>query len=428
MWHRAPVPRKPPYPFAIAHSLAVASFVLASFATGARAEPTPKATAAPTPKATTAPAAAAPAAKATKPLEIPFEKLTLDNGLDACILHRDPSLPLVAVNLWYHVGPVERAARAHRLRAPVRAPDVRGLAPRRARVRHAARSRSAPPTSTAPPAGIAPTTSRPCPREQLELVLWLESDRMGYLLDALDQERLDVQRDVVKNERRQSYENAPYGPSTLALLDALFPAGHPYHGAVIGSMADLRAATLDDVKRVLPDLLRPEQRHPRASPATSTRTRRKHARSTSTSARFPKRPPTRRREPADAAAREAHPADGERAGASSPRVALRLDHAAGLHAGRRRARRDDGACSPAASATRLYQELVVKEKVASEVDAELDSNALASMTTVSAHRRHRQDARGARARARSRARRRSPAKGRRPPSSTAPSAASASRC
>lgn len=70
---------------------------------------------------------------------------------------------------------------------------------------------------------------------------------MGFMIDTLTQERLDVQRDVVKNERRQSYENAPYGPSSLAMLNALFPEGHPYNGAVIGSMADLSAATLSDV-------------------------------------------------------------------------------------------------------------------------------------------------------------------------------------
>ncbi|MGC4070507.1 MAG: pitrilysin family protein [Polyangiaceae bacterium] len=85
------------------------------------------------------------------------------------------------------------------------------------------------------------------PSQHLELLLWIESDRMGFLRETITQERLDVQRDVVKNERRQSYENAPYGPSALALLDTAFPEGHPYHGAIIGSMKDLSAATLTDV-------------------------------------------------------------------------------------------------------------------------------------------------------------------------------------
>jgi zinc protease len=84
------------------------------------------------------------------------------------------------------------------------------------------------------------------PAQHLELALWLEADRMGFMIDALTQERFDVQRDVVKNERRESYENQPYGPSALALYDALYPPGHPFHGAVIGSMQDLSRATLAD--------------------------------------------------------------------------------------------------------------------------------------------------------------------------------------
>ena len=85
------------------------------------------------------------------------------------------------------------------------------------------------------------------PRQHLELVLWIESDRMGFLSEAFTPERFEVQRDVVKNERRQTYENAPYGPSELALYQTLFAERHPYRGAVIGSMADLDAATVADV-------------------------------------------------------------------------------------------------------------------------------------------------------------------------------------
>ena len=86
------------------------------------------------------------------------------------------------------------------------------------------------------------------PSNHLELALWLESDRMGFLLEALDQKRFDVQRDVVKNERRQSYENRPYGMSHLLMQPALFPSPHPYSWPVIGSQEDLDAAHLDDVK------------------------------------------------------------------------------------------------------------------------------------------------------------------------------------
>src|SRR5690606_13523835 len=86
------------------------------------------------------------------------------------------------------------------------------------------------------------------PRNYLELALWMESDRMQHLLPALDQSKLDNQRDVVKNERRQRYENEPYGMSWIYLSETLFPAGHPYHNSVIGSHEDLSAATLDDVR------------------------------------------------------------------------------------------------------------------------------------------------------------------------------------
>ncbi len=87
------------------------------------------------------------------------------------------------------------------------------------------------------------------PSHHLELMLWLEADRLGTLLDALSQENLDNQREVVKNEKRWSYDNRPYGSWVEKLLGHLFPAGHPYHHPTIGSMADLDAASLDDVRQ-----------------------------------------------------------------------------------------------------------------------------------------------------------------------------------
>ena len=101
------------------------------------------------------------------------------------------------------------------------------------------------------------------PSNQLELALWLESDRMGYLLDKVDQAALSNQQDVVRNERRQSVENQPYGLAEEALVQMLFPKGHPYYGNVIGSHEDIQAAKLDDVKRVLQAVLRAQQRQPR---------------------------------------------------------------------------------------------------------------------------------------------------------------------
>src|SRR4029077_19091911 len=86
------------------------------------------------------------------------------------------------------------------------------------------------------------------PAHQLELALWLEADRMGSLLAALDQESLDNQRDVVKNERRQRYDNVPYGTAFERMMALAYPEGHPYHHTPIGSMADLDAVTLDDAR------------------------------------------------------------------------------------------------------------------------------------------------------------------------------------
>src|SRR4029077_17678591 len=85
------------------------------------------------------------------------------------------------------------------------------------------------------------------PANSLELALFLESDRMGYLLDAMTPKAVDAQRDVVKNERRQSYENRPYGMSEIVMGEMLYPQGHPYRWPVIGYMEDLTAASYDDV-------------------------------------------------------------------------------------------------------------------------------------------------------------------------------------
>lgn len=175
-----------------------------------------------------------------------FTKYTLPNGLEV-ILHRETSLPLVAVNLWYHVGPVNepkgRSGFAHLFE------HLMFEGSRHVRGRFDELLESAGATN------VNGTTSwdrtnyfETVPRESLELALWIESDRMAYLLDSLNAESLELVKRVVLNERHQNYVLAPYGPSTLALYDALFPLGHPYHGAVIGSGADIRAATLQEVK------------------------------------------------------------------------------------------------------------------------------------------------------------------------------------
>lgn len=186
---------------------------------------------------------------------VPFEKYVLANGLTV-ILHHDPHHTKVAVNVWYHTGPVneprERSGFAHLFEHLM----FEGS-------KYAGRQFDAL-LEAAGGTNMNGTTNwdrtnyfETVPSEHLELALWLESDRMGFMIDGVTQERLDVQREVVKNERRESFENQPDGPSYLALMDALYPPGHPYHGAVIGSMDDLSRASLDDVRAFFRDFYAP---------------------------------------------------------------------------------------------------------------------------------------------------------------------------
>src|SRR5690348_7504496 len=180
--------------------------------------------------------------------QIKYEKYKLKNGLDV-ILYEDHRLPLVAVNLWYHVGPAnERPGRtgfAH-LFEHMMFEGSQHVGPK-AHFRY---------LEGAGASDINGTTEfdrtnyfETLPSNQLELALWLESDRMGYLLGTLAREKLANQRDVVRNERRQSVENAPYGLVEEAMYHQLFPKDHPYFADVIGSHQDIEAARLDDVRQ-----------------------------------------------------------------------------------------------------------------------------------------------------------------------------------
>jgi len=178
---------------------------------------------------------------------IPFEKYKLKNGLEV-ILSEDHTLPLVSVNLWYHVGPAnERPGRtgfAHLFEHMMfeGSQHVGGKA-------HFAYLEGAGATDINGTTNFDRTNYyETIPSNQLELALWLESDRMGYLVGTLDIEKLANQRDVVRNERRQSTENTPYGLAEEGLFHLLFPKGHPYYPAVIGSHADVEAAKLEDVR------------------------------------------------------------------------------------------------------------------------------------------------------------------------------------
>ena len=190
-----------------------------------------------------------PAAKA-EPLQVPelkFERYKLANGLEV-ILSEDHRLPLVAVNLWYHVGAVNETAGRTGFAHLFEHMMFEGS-------KHVPGSAHAHYLEAAGVADFNGTTSfdrtnyyETLPSNQLELALWLESDRMGYLPDKLDQANLSNQQDVVRNERRQSYENQPYGIAQEAVFHELFPKGHPYYPMVIGSHADIQAAKLEDVR------------------------------------------------------------------------------------------------------------------------------------------------------------------------------------
>jgi zinc protease len=177
-----------------------------------------------------------------------FEKYTLPNGLDV-ILSGDKRLPIVSVNLWYHVGPAnEEAGRtgfAHLFEHMMFQGSKHVPPDTHFRFLEAAGASEINGTTDFDRTNYFETL----PSNQLELALWLESDRMGYLLDNIDIRELANQQDVVRNERRQSVENAPYGIAEEAVTQLLYPAGHPYYANVMGSHADIQAAKLEDVKR-----------------------------------------------------------------------------------------------------------------------------------------------------------------------------------
>ena len=189
------------------------------------------------------PATAAPAG----PVELKYEKFKLANGLDV-ILHEDHRLPLVAVNVWYHVGPAnETAGRtgfAHLFEHMMFEGSKHIGSKTHFRFLERAGASDVNGTTDFDRTNYFETL----PSNQLELALWLESDRMGYLLEGLDSEKLENQRDVVRNERRQSIEGAPYGLVEEEIFHQLFPVGHPYYADVMGSHGDIEAARIDDVR------------------------------------------------------------------------------------------------------------------------------------------------------------------------------------
>ncbi|MEX2281993.1 MAG: pitrilysin family protein [Gemmatimonadota bacterium] len=178
-------------------------------------------------------------------IQLPFSSFTLRNGLQL-IVHEDHSVPIAAVNLWYRVGSKDerpgRTGFAHlfeHLMFEGSANVPQGQFDELLEVVGGINNGS---TSTDRTNYWETVPSAAC-----ELALFLEADRMGSLPDAMTQAKLDAQRDVVKNERRQSYENRPYGLAFETMHAALYPSTHPYHWPIIGWMPDLDAATLSDV-------------------------------------------------------------------------------------------------------------------------------------------------------------------------------------
>jgi len=187
-------------------------------------------------------------------MEISFSSHRLDNGLDV-VVHEDRGCPIVAVNVWYHVGSKNetpgRTGFAHLFEHLM----FEGS-------QHYDRGYFHPLQEAGASLNGSTNADRTnywevVPKNALELALWMESDRMGFLLPALTPAKFDNQRDVVLNERRQNYENRPYGLAGMALMGALYPPDHPYHWLTIGAAEDLQAANLDDVKAFFQTYYRP---------------------------------------------------------------------------------------------------------------------------------------------------------------------------
>lgn len=178
--------------------------------------------------------------------QIAFEEYRLDNGMQV-ILHQDKNLPLVAVDVWYHVGSGNEV------------PGKSGFAHLFEHMmfqgsKHVGSDKHFEILRTIGASGINGSTNpnrtnyyEVVPSNQLETALWMESDRMGYMLDLLDKEALLNQIDVVRNERRQRYDNVAFGKDRFAVAAALYPEGHPYRYLTIGRHEDLEAASLEDV-------------------------------------------------------------------------------------------------------------------------------------------------------------------------------------
>ena len=179
-------------------------------------------------------------------INLPFESYALPNGLTV-VLSTDRTTPTVAVNVWYHVGSKNetpgRTGFAHLFEHVMFTGSGHvpyGL--------HDRLTEGAGGSNNGSTSNDITTYYETVPSNYLETMLWIEADRMGFLLDSLDLAKLNAQRDIVKNERRQRVDNQPYGRVYEVLSRSIYPASHPYSWPVIGSMEDLSAASEEDVK------------------------------------------------------------------------------------------------------------------------------------------------------------------------------------
>jgi zinc protease len=189
---------------------------------------------------------AASAAAAQDP-KVPFKKYQLDNGLEV-ILIQDKSVPLAVVDLWYHVGSGDetpgKSGFAHLFEHMMFQGTKNTGEDAHFRILQEIGSQDSNGSTNSNRTNYYEVV----PSNQLEVALWLESERMGYLLDAITEESFANQREVVRNERRQNYDDVPYGRDRFAVHAALYPEGHPYRYLTIGLHEDLERASLADVK------------------------------------------------------------------------------------------------------------------------------------------------------------------------------------
>lgn len=318
---------------------------------------------------------------------VPFEKYTLPNGLDV-ILVENHRLPLTAVNLWYHVGPANEA------------PGLTGFAHLFEHMMFAASKHVPRGMADKLLEGAGATDSNgstdfdrtnyfdTVPSNQLELALWVHADRMGYLLDVLDQTALTNQIDVVRNERRQSTENTPYGIVEEALFHQLFPKTHPYYASIIGSHADIQSAKLGDIKHFFTQYYRPNNASlVIVGDIDKTRTKALVARYFGSFKRGPAVPKSAVVTP---------PITSERRAVVTDQVELPRVYMAWLTSPAYQPGDAElalaGQILGGGKSSRLYKSLVYDKQIAQEVSASQGSNALTSMFVVSVTARPGHDA------------------------------------